>query len=141
MQSPHPRVTLFETELALSGFSITAGLSEGGSRGYIHRLVTDCFGVLVDGFVQRIPVHDLKVVLRGSENDIDFVTNQIRSSLSTCQIEVKRRVSLGGQSILSPTFKILRSASREAIKSDLTGDSNDNKFSVRSGSTSLKSEK
>ena len=105
IQSPQPR--LFETELRLSGVPVTFGLSEGGSRGYIHRLVTGCFGVLVDGFVQRIPVHDLKIILRGSENDIDIVANRIRSQLSTCEIEVKLRVNLGGQSIPSPSFRIL----------------------------------
>ncbi len=125
----------------MSGVPVTVGLSEGGSRGYIHRLVTGCFGVLVDGFVQRIPVHDLKIILRGSENDIDIVANLIRSQLSTCEIEVKLRVNLGGQSIPSPSFRILRSASREAKKSDLSDDIYDNKSSVRSGSASRESDR
>jgi hypothetical protein len=41
---------------------------------------------LIDGFAQRIPVYDLKVVTRGTEDYVQFVIGQVRDSFD-CEIQ------------------------------------------------------
>ena len=57
-------VSRVEAELMLSEISVQAGLQPGGSRGFVLNFVNTMTGVLIDGFVQRIPYHNLKVVIR-----------------------------------------------------------------------------
>ncbi len=109
--SAGPVQSIFETELRISGVPLTAGLAEGGSCGFMHRLVTNCVGVLVDGYVQLIPPHDLKVVLRGTANDLNFVIAQIDSEFLECEIEVLRYVHRGIPLPSKPSFRIITSSS------------------------------
>ncbi len=124
-------VSRFEVELRLSGDLVRIGLAEGGSRGYINRFVNSFF-LPIDGFVQRIPEFDLKVVLRGTEADLDYVINRMRLNLPAITFEQIRWVRYSIWSF-APSFVIIRSSSRFAIKSPRSGDSNDN-HSVRSNS-------
>ena len=79
-------VSRVEVELKLSGLSIKTGLQPGGSRGFVLYLVTTLTGVLIDGFVQRVPVHDLRVVIRGTEDHVVFVIERLRNSID-CDIQ------------------------------------------------------
>eukprot|EP01034_Spumella_vulgaris_P036856 gene36856-45468_t len=125
-------VSRFEAELKLTGISVQTGLQPGGSRGFVLGFVNTMTGVLIDGFVQRIPIHDLKVVLRGTEEHVQFVIGQLRDSID-CDIQ---EIRYGGYHAwpADPRFKILGSATRKALKSDKSDDAFDNK-SIRSKSS------
>jgi hypothetical protein len=125
-------VSRFEAELKLTGITIQTGLRPGGSRGFVFNFVNTMIGVFIDGFVQRIPCHDLKVVIRGTEDHVQYVIGQLRNSID-CDIQ---EIRYGGYHAWpsDPRFKILRSASRRALKSDLSDDIFDNK-SIRSKSS------
>lgn len=126
------RVSRFEAELKLTGISVQTGLQPGGSRGFVFDFVNTLTGVLIDGFVQRIPVHDLKVVIRGTEDHVQFVIGQLRDSID-CDFQ---EIRYGGYHAWpsDPRFKIIRSATRRALKSDVSDDAFDNK-SIRSKSS------
>ena len=120
-------VRYVEVELKLSGIPVQIGLGHNGSRQFVHDIVNSIRGVEIDGFVQRIPVHDLKLVVRGTESDVLIVLQDIRveidkrSSENHCEIETIRFIAcLSWPS--SRSFKILGSASIRAIKSDNSDD-------------------
>jgi hypothetical protein len=111
----------------------------------ICNLVNDVRFVQIDGFVQRIPAHDIKVILRGTTDHIDVVTAEITSLFAhadeNCQIETVRKISIS-RLPPNPSFKILNSASRYAIKSDKSPEEYDNhssKSSHASKESSLRS--
>ena len=102
-------VSRFEVELRLIGISIQTGLQPGGSRGFVFNLVNTMTCVLLDGFVQRIPVNDLKVVIRGTEDHVQHAIRQLRDSVD-CDFQ---QISYGSYIRWppNPRFKILKSAS------------------------------
>lgn len=111
----------------LTGFPIETGLQPGGSRAYVFNLVDSIRLVSIDGYVQRVPVHDLKVVIRGTEDDVKIVLQTISNSIPIeCGVQ---QISLVPYIVWphSPRFKILASTSAKALKSDLSGDDYDNK--------------
>ena len=122
------RLQFVEAELKLTEISIQSGLQPGGSRGFVFNLVNGMKGVSIDGFVQRIHICDLKVVLRGTEGDAQYVMAALRN-LVNCDIEEIRYESFHAWPISpnTPSFKILTSASRRAKKSDISVDAFDNK--------------
>ena len=126
-------VSRFEAELKLTGISVQTGLQPGGSRGFVFNMVNSMTGVFVDGFVQRIPVHDLKVVLRGTENDVQNVIRELGEKI-VCDIQ-EIRYGRYHTWPSNPHFKILGSSSRRALKSNVSNDAYDNN-SIRSKSSS-----
>lgn len=99
-------VSRFEAELQLTGISVRTGFQPGGSRGFVFDFVNAMTGVLIDGFIQRIPVYDLKVVILGTGEHVLFVIGQLRDSID-CDIQ---EIRYGGYHAWSsyPRFKILR---------------------------------
>ena len=126
-----------ETELKLSGIPIRVGLQPNGARGVIHLIVDSLRNVFIDGYVQRIPDHDIKIVLKGTERDIQIVVTEIVKNIPDCNIETVRYCYCVSWPNV-PSFKILQSASRDAVKSKLSDDCYDNK-SVRSDNKSVRS--
>merc|ERR1712194_632779 len=84
-----PPTSRFEVELRLTQIPVESGLHNGGCRGLVLSLVTGIRCIEVDGFVQRIPVHDLKVVIRGTAEHVQSAIQVIRSSID-CDIEQLR---------------------------------------------------
>lgn len=125
-------VSRFEAELKLTGISIQTGLQPGGSRGFVFDLVNTLTGVLIDGFVQRIPVHDLKIVIRGTEDHVLLVIEQLRRSID-CDFQQIRYINYYAWPS-DPRFKIIRSTTRRALKSDISDDVFDNKSTRSTGS-------
>jgi len=111
-------VSRFEVELRLIGISIQTGLQPGGSRCFVFNLVNTMTCVLLDGFVQRIPVNDLKVVIRGTEDHVQHAIRQLRDSVE-CDFQ---EIRYGGYHAWpsNPHFKILKSTSRKALKSEVS---------------------
>ena len=113
------RPKYYELELKLSGIPITAGLQPGGSRQVVFDIVNGMRGVAIDGHVQRIPVHDLKVTIRGIERHVNLVSAELRRSLAECDFEQVRYVRYEAWPERGPHFIIMPSASREDLKSDM----------------------
>lgn len=59
----------------------------------------------MDGYVQRIPDNDLRMILRGPESDVNLVINKINLKLSECQICVVRSEFIA-KLPLHPWFRI-----------------------------------
>lgn len=79
-------------------------------------------------------MHDLQVVLRGTEQDIGFAIQEL--SKIDCDIEtIRSNRCLVWKA--NPGFTIFRSASSKALNSGVSDDKNDNK-SARSESTKSK---
>lgn len=125
-------VLRYEAELHLTGISVQTGLQPGGSRGFVFNLVNTMTDILIDGFVQRIPVHDLKVVIRGTEDHVQYVIGQLCGSID-CDFQEIRYGRYHAWP-RDPRFKILRSSTSRALKSDISDDAFDNK-STRSKSS------
>jgi hypothetical protein len=115
-----------EVEWKISGIPVTIGLGPNGSRQFVNDIVIAITSVLIDGFVIRIPTHDLKVVIRGTEADVQYVLQQIRDSMNDCDIE-EIRFNLYHAWPNNPSFNICGSISINAIKSDKSDDKFDNK--------------
>ncbi len=105
-------------ELRIYGVPIRYGLAPGGSRAVIWNFVNDIRNVEIDGFVQRIPDYDIKILLRGTKEHTDLVFDEIMSRFPDegCQIETLRSISISSLR-RNPSFQILNSSSR-AKKSD-----------------------
>jgi hypothetical protein len=121
--------------LKIYGVPIRYGLAPGGARAVICNFVNDVRSAQIDGYVQRIPDHDIKIILRGPRDDIDVVTTAIMSLFPDpdCQIDTLRNISISCLNP-NPSFRILNSTSRDAMKSDESPEKYDNQSSKSSHS-------
>ena len=126
-------VRRIEVEWKLTGIPIKIGLGPNGSRQFVNDLVNTIVGVVIDGFVMRIPAHDLKLVIRGTGDDVVYVLQQIRDAIPDSDIEEVRNNSYHAWPT-NPSFKIVGSASTKAVKSEHSDDKFENK-SMRSNSS------
>jgi hypothetical protein len=96
--------------LKLVGPSIEKGLQPGGSRQAICERVNGNRLLQIDGYVQRISGHDLKVVLRGSDGDITVAVAEITSGLTDTVVTFGNRIHYTSRWPDPPTFRILKSS-------------------------------
>ncbi len=123
----------FEAELQLTGISIKNGLQPGGSRAFVFDIVSNIReSIVIDGFVQRIPIHDVRVVIRGTEDHVERVIGKLREDIDCDFQEIRYGRYHAWPAV--PRFKILPSTTRKALKSDISGDANDNKSNRSEGS-------
>jgi hypothetical protein len=120
--------------LKLVGPSIEKGLQPGGSRQAICERVNGNRLLQIDGYVQRISGHDLKVVLRGSDGDITVAVAEITSGLTDTVVTFGNRIHYTSRWPDPPTFRILKSSVSSALKSEQSPEHYDKK-SVASQST------
>jgi hypothetical protein len=109
-QQPHhvfaghiPRV---EAELELQEISVQVGLQPGGSRQFVFKMINSLTQlVVIDGFVQRVSNHDLKVVIRGTDSDVRYVIGLLCNI--ECYIQQIRYEEYHSCWPAFPCFKIL----------------------------------